>query len=509
MTLDDMIDLAGLKPVDLKSGKSSPNIAGISADSRQIKPGFVFFALSGSHANGSDFIENAIQQGAIAVVVDENDFSVDSDFGIDNRIPIFKTSNARLALAQTAARTYPNQPSKIVAVTGTAGKTSVASFVRQIWAFAGEQAAMIGTTGVVSPKGSDYGNLTTPDSVTLHKTLDQLARDGVTHCSMEASSHGLDQYRLDGVKLTAGAFTNLGRDHMDYHPTIDHYLNAKLELFRRVLPNGAPAVIFADDEYSKAAINAAEKAGNRVLSVGRDGQYLTVKRVEQLRYSQQAEIMFGDELFLLDLPLAGDFQLSNALVAAGLCISTGTPVDIVFKALAQIKGAPGRLQLVGKSSSGAPVYIDYAHKPDALEQVLRAVRPFTTGRIVLVFGCGGDRDKGKRPIMGEIAQRLADVAIVTDDNPRTENAVQIRSQILKAAPDAVEIADRAAAIKHAVALLEEGDTLVIAGKGHEEGQIVGDKTLPFSDHKQALNAIYPSGNPLAISLGNPASKGIS
>lgn len=483
MKLDDMIELAGLKPTGQKSHKSNPDILGISADSRQIKRGFVFFALSGSHAKGADFIADAIEQGAIAVVVDGNDIAADED------ARILKSGNARLALALTAAKFYSTQPSKIVAVTGTAGKTSVASFVRQIWGFAGEQAAMIGTTGVESPKGSEYGNLTTPDSMTLHKMLDQLAEDGVTHCSMEASSHGLDQYRLDGVELTAGAFTNLGRDHMDYHPTIKHYLDAKLELFRRVLPNGAPAVIFADDEYSKATIAAAETAGNNVLTVGRNGKYLTVKRVEQLRYSQRAEIIFDEQLFSLDLPLAGDFQLSNALVAAGLCISTGTSADTVFKALAQIKGAPGRLELIGKSYLGAPVYVDYAHKPDALEQVLKAVRPFTTGRIVLVFGCGGDRDKGKRPIMGEIAQRLSDVSIVTDDNPRGENAVQIRSEILKAAPDAIEIADRGEAIRHAVNMLEEGDTLVIAGKGHEEGQLVGDTVLPFSDHKEALKAI--------------------
>lgn len=483
MKLDEMIELAGLKPSDPKSHKFNPDIVGISADSRQIKPGYVFFALSGSHAKGADFVADAIGQGAIAVVVEGGDIASDGD------AVILKSENARLALALTSAKFYPNQPSKIVAITGTAGKTSVASFVRQIWDFAGEQAAMIGTTGVVSPKGSEYGSLTTPDSVTLHKLLDQLAQDGVTHCSIEASSHGLDQYRLDGVELAAGAFTNLGRDHMDYHPTIEHYLDAKLELFRRVLPSGVPAVIFADDEYSRATISVAETAGNNVLTVGRNGKYLTVKRVEQLRYSQRAEIMFGEELFSLNLPLAGDFQLSNALVAAGLCISTGTDSKIVFEALEQIKGAPGRLELIGKSRAGAPVYVDYAHKPDALEQVLKAVRPFTTGRIVLVFGCGGDRDKGKRPIMGEIAQRLSDVSIVTDDNPRTEGAVQIRSQILKTAPDATEIADRGEAIRYAVSMLEEGDTLVIAGKGHEEGQLVGDKVLPFSDHKEVLQAI--------------------
>lgn len=487
MKLDEMIELAGLKPTNPMSCKSNPDIVGVSADSRQVKSGYVFFALSGSHAKGADFVADAVKQGAVAVVVEGDDIASDID------VPMLKSGNARLSLALAAAKFYPKQPRNMVAVTGTAGKTSVASFVQQIWKFAGEQAAMIGTTGVVSPKGSEYGSLTTPDSVTLHKLLDQLAQDGVTHCSMEASSHGLDQYRLDGVELTAGAFTNLGRDHMDYHPTMEHYLDAKLELFRRVLPKGAPAIIFADDEYSKATISAAEAAGNNVLTVGRNGNYLTIKRVEQLRFSQRAEIMFDDQRFSLDLPLAGDFQLSNALVAAGLCISTSLPAEIVFKALEQIKGASGRLELVGKSKFGAPVYVDYAHKPDALEHVLNAVRPFTTGRIFLVFGCGGDRDKGKRPIMGDIAQRLADVSILTDDNPRTENPKQIRSEVLNAAPDAVEIADRGEAIRYAVGMLEEGDTLVIAGKGHEEGQLVGDEILPFSDHKEALQAIESVG----------------
>ena len=483
MKLDDMIELVGLKLTNPESHKSNPVIVGINTDSRKVKSGDVFFALSGSRAEGADFVADAISQGAIAIVCE------DSSNIADSTVPVLRSENARLALARISAKFYPNQPRCIVAVTGTAGKTSVASFVRQIWEFAGDQAAMIGTTGVISPKGTEYGSLTTPDSVTLHKLLDQLAQDGVTHCSMEASSHGLDQYRLDGVELTAGAFTNLGRDHMDYHPTIEHYLDAKLELFRRVLPSGAPAVIFADDEYSQATISAAKAAGNNVLTVGRNGKYLTVKRVEQLRHSQRAEVMFDGQLFSLDLPLAGDFQLSNALVAAGLCISTGTSAESVFKALSQIKGAPGRLELIGKSKSGAPVYVDYAHKPDALEQVLSAVRPFTTGRIVLVFGCGGDRDKGKRPIMGEIAHRLSNISIVTDDNPRTENAAQIRSEILKAVPDAIEIEGRGEAIEQAVRMLKEGDTLVIAGKGHEEGQLVGDVTLPFSDHKEALKAI--------------------
>jgi UDP-N-acetylmuramoyl-L-alanyl-D-glutamate--2,6-diaminopimelate ligase len=395
----------------------------------------------------------------------------------------------RLALALSAARYFGKQPQTMVAVTGTSGKTSVAAFTRQIWEQAGYAAASIGTTGVVAPGRNDYGSLTTPDPVALHQLLRELADAGVTHASMEASSHGLDQRRLDGVKLAAGGFTNLGRDHMDYHPTVEDYHRAKLRLFDTLLPKGAPAVIFADDPWSQPTIEAARAAGLEVLTVGRRGEFLKLKRVEHERHRQRAEVEADGVLHEIDLPLAGDFQIANALVSAGLAISTGTSVDKALIALEKLKGAPGRLDLVGTTANGAPVYVDYAHKPDALENMLASVRPFTTGRVIVVFGCGGDRDRGKRPIMGEIATRLADVVIVTDDNPRSEAPEAIRAAILAAAPGAIEIGDRRKAIHEAVAMLHAGDTLIVAGKGHEVGQTVGTETVHFSDHEEVRSAL--------------------
>lgn len=459
------------------------DVTALSADSRHVESGGLFFALSGSKADGAQFARDAAGRGAVAVVA-ANDARLD---GLD--LPVIRTADPRRALAMASAAFFGQQPETMVAVTGTSGKTSVASFTRQVWDHAGLAAASIGTTGVVAPGRNDYGSLTTPDPIALHHLLADLAKSGVTHAAMEASSHGLDQRRLDGVRLKAAAFTNLGRDHMDYHPTVEDYLDAKLRLFRTLLPKGAPAVIFADDPWSEKAIVACQEAGLSTLTVGRNGALLKLKRVEHERYRQRAEIEAEGRIFEVDLPLAGDFQISNALVAAGLAIATGTPVQIAFAALEKLKGAPGRLDLVGSTAAGAPVYVDYAHKPDALENVLASVRPFTTGRVVVVFGCGGDRDRGKRPIMGEIATRLADTVIVTDDNPRSEEPGSIRAAILEAAPGAIEIADRRKAIREAVAMLASGDTLVIAGKGHEEGQTIGSETFPFSDHAEALAAL--------------------
>ncbi len=460
-------------------------ITGLSADSRKIASGMLFVAVAGTKADGAAYAADAVARGAVAVV---------AGHAIEADVPVFTVSNPRRFLALAAARFYGAQPATMVAVTGTAGKTSVASFTRQIWAEAGHPAAQIGTTGVVSPSRNDYGSLTTPDPVALHKLLAELAAEGVTHAAMEASSHGLDQCRLDGVQLSAAAFTNLGRDHMDYHPTVEEYMAAKMRLFDTLLPKGSPAVIFADDPWSAEAIRVARAAGHDVRTVGRNGDFLTLKRVEHLRHKQVAEVHFGDEIHEVHIPLAGDFQVANALVAAGLAISTGVPVATAMKALEKLQGAAGRLELVAHTAGGALAYVDYAHKPDALENVLNSVRPFTTGRVIVVFGCGGDRDRGKRPIMGEIACRLADVVIVTDDNPRSEVASEIRAEIMTAAPTATEIGDRAAAIRHAVTMLNSGDTLIVAGKGHEEGQTVGDVTLPFSDHAELRKALEELGH---------------
>ncbi|MGX5805866.1 UDP-N-acetylmuramoyl-L-alanyl-D-glutamate--2,6-diaminopimelate ligase [Bradyrhizobium sp. Arg314] len=475
-------DLAGVLPVEGTASRDL-EVTGLSSDSRQVRPGAVFFALAGSKADGSTYAADAASRGAAAIVAGKGT----AVSGLS--IPVLAVDDPRHALALSAARFFGRQPQTMVAVTGTAGKTSVAAFTRQIWEQAGFAAASIGTTGVVAPGRNEYGSLTTPDPVALHRLLRELADAGVTHASMEASSHGLDQRRLDGVKLAAGAFTNLGRDHMDYHPTVEDYHRAKLRLFDTLLPRGAPAVVFADDPWSAPTVHAAKAAGLKVLTVGRHGDFLTLKRVEHERHRQRAEIAADGVLHEVDLPLAGDFQIANALVSAGLAVSTGTPVDKALAALEKLKGAPGRLDLVGTTAAGAPVYVDYAHKPDALENVLTSVRPFTTGRVVVVFGCGGDRDRGKRPIMGEIATRLADVVIVTDDNPRTEVPEAIRAAILAAAPGAIEIGDRRKAIHEAVAMLRAGDTLIVAGKGHEEGQTIGSETFHFSDHEEVREAL--------------------
>ena len=481
MKLDAFADILPVK------GFETTEVGGVTSDSRRVEPGFLFAALHGVKTDGSAFAADAQTRGAAAVIADKT--MVFPGIGI----PVIRVDDPRHALAMSAARFYAGQPEIMVAVTGTSGKTSVAAFARQIWEQEGLAAASIGTTGVVAPHRNDYGSLTTPDPVDLHRLLSELSREGVTHAAMEASSHGLDQRRLDGVKLAACGFTNLGRDHMDYHPTVDEYFAAKMRLFDTLAPKHAPAVIFADDPFSERAADVARKAGLSVLTVGRKGGFLVLKRVEHERSRQRLEVEVDGELHEVDLPLAGEFQVSNALVAAGLAMATGTPAKHAMKALEHLKGAPGRLDLVGTTKTGAPAYVDYAHKPEALENVLASVRPFTTGRIVLVFGCGGDRDRGKRPIMGEIAARLADMVIVTDDNPRTENGADIRAAIMETAKGATEIADRREAIRTAVGQLKAGDTLIVAGKGHEEGQIVGAVTLPFSDHAE-----------LRAALNNPA-----
>jgi UDP-N-acetylmuramoyl-L-alanyl-D-glutamate--2,6-diaminopimelate ligase len=455
-------------------------VTGISADSRQITPGMLFVAIAGTKGDGASYAADAIGRGAVAVV---------AGHPLDLAVPVLTVDHPRRFLALSASRFFGAQPATMVAVTGTAGKTSVASFTRQIWAQAGLASAQIGTTGVISPLRNDYGSLTTPDPVALHRLLSDLVKEGVTHAAMEASSHGLDQSRLDGVTLSAAAFTNLGRDHMDYHPTMDDYMAAKMRLFDTLLPKGRPAVIFADDAWSGKAIEAAVAAGHDVRTVGRAGNFLALKRVEHFRHKQMIEVHHEGQIFEVDIPLAGDFQVANALVAAGLAISTGVAPKVAMAALEKLVGASGRLELVGQTGQGALVYVDYAHKPDALNNVLTSVRPFTTGRVMVVFGCGGDRDKGKRPIMGEVATRLADMVIVTDDNPRSEDPATIRSEIMAAAPQAREIGDRAEAIRFAVSQLVAGDTLIVAGKGHEEGQTIGTTVLPFSDHAEVRKAL--------------------
>ncbi len=458
-------------------------VRGLTADSRAAAPGFLFAALSGARTDGARFVADAVGRGAVAVLAGR-DAALPEPLGV----PVLLADDPRAALAAIAARFYPRQPDHLVAVTGTSGKTSVAVFARQIFAHAGKAAASIGTIGVVSPAGSDYGALTTPDPVTLHQTLDRLAREGVTHAALEASSHGLDQHRLDGVRLAAAGFTNLGRDHMDYHPTVEHYLAAKLRLFRDLLPEGGVAVADVDGPYGASVREVALRRGQTFIDIGRAAAAIRIAAVRPDASGQTIEIDGAYGRHVVALPLAGTFQVSNALVAAGLAIGAGIDADSAFAALGQLVGAPGRLERVG-AIGGALVFVDYAHKPDAIEQALAALRPMTRGRLIVVFGAGGDRDPGKRPLMGAAAVRAADVVIVTDDNPRSEEPAAIRAAILAAAPGAIEIADRGAAIRTAIAMLAPGDVLCIAGKGHETGQIVNGVVHPFSDHAVTLAAI--------------------
>ena len=456
-------------------------IAGLCADSRKAMPGDAFFALAGAKDDGLAHVGQAIAKGVRAIVAERR---VDAPAGVG----VAYVRNAREALAKAAARFYPRQPGTIVAVTGTSGKTSVAAFVRQIWAKLGLEAASLGTIGIVSSKLNVYGSLTTPDPIALHRALDKLERAGVTHLALEASSHGLDQRRLDGVHLAAGAFTNLSRDHLDYHATLDDYFAAKMRLFATLLPAGAPIVFDADSDIAGRFVEALTARAPDLRGVGAKGRYITLKSAAREGFSTRLSLVHAMGPYDVLLPLVGVFQVSNALVAAALCISTGSHAGEVFDALSGLEGAPGRLEKVG-ARQGAPVFVDYAHKPDALEKALKTLRPFVDRRLVVVFGCGGDRDPGKRAMMGEIAARCADVVIVTDDNPRSENPAAIRAAILAAAPGAIEIGDRGEAIRTAVRQLESGDALLIAGKGHETGQIVGESTLAFSDHEAARAAL--------------------
>jgi UDP-N-acetylmuramoyl-L-alanyl-D-glutamate--2,6-diaminopimelate ligase len=460
-------------------------VTGLAMDSRAVKAGDLFFALAGSKTDGARFVDAAIASGAVAVVGDRSPPDALA-------VPFIVTKNPRRALSLAAARFYSRQPRIIAAVTGTSGKTSVAAFTRQIWQRLGHVSASIGTIGLVSPKRTIYGSLTTPDPIALHRQLDEIAGEGVTHLAFEASSHGLDQYRLDGVRISAGGFTNLSRDHMDYHPDIAHYLAAKLRLFRESIPPGGGAVISADHDCSQQVIEAARARRLRVVSVGAKadavGESIRLLEASIDGFAQRILLEHRGTKIPLRLPLVGRFQIENALVSAGLVIATGSDPGAVFASLEHLEGAKGRLERVG-DRNGAPIFVDYAHKPDALAKALQALRPYAKRRLVVVFGAGGDRDTGKRPLMGAIAAEHADEIIVTDDNPRSEDPDSIRAAILSSARGAREIGDRATAIRAAIEGLEQGDALLIAGKGHETGQIIGERRLPFSDHEAVKAAL--------------------
>ena len=458
------------------------DIAGVASDSRKVKRGDLFVAVPGTKTDGLGFVRQALAAGAVAVMAERPP----DNLAID--VAFVRTDNVRRALALAAARFYPRQPQTIAAVTGTSGKTSVAAFTRQIWAALGREAGSIGTIGLVTSREEVYGSLTTPDPIELARTLDRLAEDGITHLAMEASSHGLDQHRIDGVRVTVAGFTNLTRDHMDYHATEEAYLAAKLILFERIVAANGAAVVAADNPSADRVIAAAAARGLSVLTVGRNGSGIRLVGSEIDGFSQTLRIEHDGAAYRVRLPLVGAFQVENALVAAGMTLATGSNPAKVFAALEGLEGAKGRLELIGQRN-GAPIFVDYAHKPDALAKALDALRPYAKRNLVVVFGAGGDRDQGKRPLMGEIAAEKADTVIVTDDNPRSESPAAIRAAILAAARGAAEIGDRGEAIRSAVAALQPGDVLLVAGKGHESGQIVGDRMLPFSDHEAVAAAL--------------------
>jgi UDP-N-acetylmuramoyl-L-alanyl-D-glutamate--2,6-diaminopimelate ligase len=470
--IDQGQDIAGLE------------IAGLTCDSRAVRPGYLFAALPGAKVDGRDYIAAAVANGAVCVLS-----SVDSEpEGVESSAAFLQDVNPRLAFARMAANFYPRQPKTIAAITGTNGKTSTADFLRQIWRNLGVKAASVGTIGVHGEGFNEPGRLTTPDPVQLHETLQRLADAGVDSLAMEASSHGLEQFRLDGVRVQAAGFTNISRDHLDYHGTMQAYLAAKVRLFAEVLKEGGTAVVNADVPEAQEVVAVARKRGLNVVTYGRAGE--AVRIVERVPYAggQHLSLEVKGEGFAIDLPLAGDFQAQNALCALGLAISLGADVSAAVNVLKSLQGVPGRMQHVG-SVGGADVYVDYAHTPDALQTVLNALRPHAKNKLHVLFGCGGDRDRGKRAEMGAIAVKLADAVVVTDDNPRSEDAATIRAEILASAPSAQEIADRHNAIRAAVAALAQGDVLVLAGKGHEQGQIVGTEVLPFDDVIEARAAI--------------------
>jgi UDP-N-acetylmuramoyl-L-alanyl-D-glutamate--2,6-diaminopimelate ligase len=461
-----------------------PYVFNICVDSRHVKKGDLFAAMPGALQHGAEFIQFALRMGAGAILTDEDGLAIAKRDVAELAVPIVVSDDPRMALAQAAARFYGMQPATMTAVTGTNGKTSVANFTRQIWEALGKQAVNFGTAGVEGAFSSPLSH-TTPEPVTLHKLLAELKEAGITHAAMEASSHGLDQRRLDGVYLTAAAFTNFTQDHLDYHETFEEYFAAKAGLFSRVLPPEGSAVINMDDAKGSDILNIAMSRGQDIITVGAKACNLTLQGCNYDATGQQVLFSWHGDVKSVRLDLIGGFQAMNVLQAAALVIACGEQSDAVFDTLAELKTVSGRMQLAAKRANGASVFVDYAHTPDAVETALRAMRPHVMGRLIVIVGAGGDRDVGKRPLMGAAAAKFADVVFVTDDNPRSEDPALIRRAVMQGCPLATEIGDRATAILTGVDALQPGDALLIAGKGHETGQIIGDDILAFNDVEQA------------------------
>lgn len=462
-----------MKLRDIAEVDSDSEVTGFAIDHRKVAPGSIFGAFSGAVFNGEDFIPQAVDRGAVAVVA-RPEAAVAT-------VPHLADPEPRRLFAELAARFYAPYPKTVVAVTGTNGKTSTVEMTRQIWRMSGQRSASIGTLGVTTSDDQVKTGLTTPDIVTFLHNMAGLDRMGTSHVAYEASSHGLDQHRCEGVPLAAAAFTNFSRDHLDYHETMDAYFEAKMRLFEELLPPGKSAVIWTDDPKSEEVIDRCAARGHKLLTVGRNGG--TIRLVDQMPtpLGQSLLLEHEDRSLKLSLPLIGAYQASNVLVAAGLAIATGLSFDHAFSGMQRVAPVPGRLERAVISRTGVPVYIDYAHTPDALEAAIAALRPHVEGRLITVFGAGGDRDQGKRPEMGAVAIRMSDVVIVTDDNPRSEDAAAIRSAIMAGAPGATEVPGRREAIAEAIRIAEAGDIVLVAGKGHETGQIIGDRVLPFDD----------------------------
>ncbi len=464
-------------------------ITGISVDSRQVRPGHLFAALPGTRVHGAEFITYALRMGAAAVLTDAAGAGLARAELAEAGVPVVLAEDPRQALARAAALWFEDQPATVVAVTGTNGKSSVASFTRQIWEAAGETAASLGTLGVEGGYAAPLAH-TTPEPVTLHRLLAEMSAAGVTHLAMEASSHGLEQRRLDGVRLRAAAFTNFSQDHLDYHHSFEAYFAAKAGLFDRVLAEESDVVVNLDDPKSAEIVALCSRRGHRLLGVGRAaGADLRLLAQRPEATGQTLRFAWQGVPYQAELSLIGAFQAENVLVSAGLAIATGSDPAAVFGALGGLRTVRGRMQHAATRGNGAPVFVDYAHTPAALETALQALRPHVMGRLIVVFGAGGDRDRAKRPLMGNAAANNADVVYVTDDNPRSEDPAAIRIEILQACPEANEVPDRAEAILRAVDALGPGDALLIAGKGHETGQTVGSTVFPFDDVEQASIAV--------------------
>ena len=474
--------------IEAPAGASDLMVRGMTLDSRKAGPGIVFAAVPGANVDGAAFAADAVANGALAILAGTDAVLP----ALSKPVPVLRSADVRRAVALMAARFYGGRPPHTMAVTGTSGKTSVVEFTRQILTACGRDAASLGTLGIVKPDGAVRGALTTPDPIGLAKAMADLADEGVTHVAFEASSHGLEQRRLDGVRLTAAAFTNLGRDHLDYHPSMEAYLAAKLRLFDTLLEPGRPAVINTDGARSQDVAEVAAQRGHLVMTVRRGGATITLVDVQRDAFAQKITLEHGGRRRDVRLPLIGSYQVENVLTATGLAIACGEKFITVCAALERLSGVPGRLEVVGQVRQALAV-VDYAHKPEALVAALDAVRPFVTGKLICVMGCGGDRDRGKRPIMGKIAADMADVVIVTDDNPRTEDPARIRQEIMAGSSQSGEkmreIGDRRDAIRAAIGMVAVGDVVLVAGKGHETGQIVGSEVRAFSDQDEIRAAL--------------------